>query len=422
MKLSKLKLENFRGIKSLELPFDDQLTLITGSNGAGKTSILKAITLLLSWVIARTKNTKSPGKNITEQDINNSTNDAVISASTTASLHWSLAKTRPARKVQRVSDIAQIKPFVNALRDALSDSQCAIPLFCYYPVNRAVGDIALKVEKNQKFDQLDAWQDALTGNANFKRFFSWFRQREDLENENRAYLDSPNKPQGWEFPDRQLTAVRQALTQFLPEFTDFKVRRNPLRMTAFKNGEELNVEQLSDGEKCMISLTGDLARRLAIANPIGDNPLAGEGVILIDEFDLHLHPQWQRRMIRQLPQVFTQCQFIVTTHSPQALGEVQAEQLRVLHRDDDNQVCLTQPKQSYGLTSNQVLNEIMLIDGQDMQLTRTPEVEQALNTLFDLIEDEKIEQAQATIDGLEEQLNGEIPELLRAKMRLELQS
>jgi predicted ATP-binding protein involved in virulence len=143
---------------------------------------------------------------------------------------------------------------------------------------------------------------------------------------------------------------------------------------------------------------------------------------LIDEFDLHLHPQWQRRMIRQLPQVFTQCQFIVTTHSPQALGEVQAEQLRVLHRDDNNQVCLSQPEQSYGLTSNQVLNEIMLIDGQDTQLTRTPEVEQALSSLFDLIEDEEIEQAQAAIDSLEAQLNGEIPELLRAKMRLELLS
>lgn len=422
MKLSKIMLENFRGIKSLELPFDNQLTVISGANGAGKTTILDAVVLMLSWVIARTRNAKSPGKNITEQDINNGANDSVISVMTTDSENWSLAKTRPARKVRQVSDISQLKPYANALREALGDSQCAIPLFCYYPVTRAVGNISLKIEKNHKFDQLDAWQDALGGSANFKHFFSWFRQREDLENENRSYLDSPNKPQGWEFPDRQLSAVRQALKQFLPEFADFKVRRNPLRMTAFKNGEELSVEQLSDGEKCMLSLIGDIARRLAIANPIGNNPLAGQGIIMIDEFDLHLHPQWQRRIIRQLPNVFTRCQFIVTTHSPQALGEVQPQQLLILSRDENAQVCVKQPDQSYGLSSNQILNEIMLIDGQDTQLIRTPVVEQALKLIFDLIENEESEEAQAAIDALEIQLNGEIPELVRAKMRLELMS
>lgn len=78
---------------------------------------------------------------------------------------------------------------------------------------------------------------------------------------------------------------------------------------------------MSDGEKCTIALFGDLARRMALANPNKDNPLDGEGIVLIDEIELHLHPLWQRRILNVLKKVFPNIQFIVSTHSPQVLGE-----------------------------------------------------------------------------------------------------
>lgn len=124
------------------------------------------------------------------------------------------------------------------------------------------------------------------------------------------------KPDGFVFPDPHLEAVREALRQFLPEFDNLTVRRNPLRMEVEKNGERLTVNQLSDGEKCLIALIGDLARRLAIANPVLRNPLDGEGVVLIDEIDLHLHPKWQRLVVPKLRTVFPNCQFVISTHSP----------------------------------------------------------------------------------------------------------
>ena len=218
------------------------------------------------------------------------------------------------------TDMTELKEFILQLRDNIteSDELCSIPLFAYYPVNRAVLDIPLRIRIAHQFELLEAWDNSLTSAANFSAFFDWFPQKKYLENENRTYLESQNKPESWEFPYKQLNAVRHALSEFLPEFSDFKVRRKPLRMTVFKKGEELNVEQLSEGEKCMIALVGDLARRLAIANPTSSSPLAGDGIILIDEFDLHLHPLWQRWMLRLLPQIFTNCQFIVTTHSPQS--------------------------------------------------------------------------------------------------------
>ncbi len=424
MKLASIDIKNYRGVYSLYMPLDNNLTVLTGSNGSGKTTILDAVAVLLSWITARTRSLKSSGRSISEKQIQNGMKAARISvfADTPKSIHWQLVKSRAGRKVDMATDMSELKEFILELRDSISESdeQCSIPLFAYYPVNRAVLDIPLRIRTSHKFELLEAWDESLTSAANFRTFFEWFRQREDLENENRSYLDSPNKPEGWEFPDRQLNTVRQALGEFLPEFSDFRVRRKPLHMTVFKMGEELSVEQLSEGEKCMIALVGDLARRLAIANPTASDPLAGDGIVLIDEFDLHLHPMWQRRMVRLLPQVFTNCQFIVTTHSPQAIGEVRAEQLRILYRDEEQKICFKQPAQSYGLTSNEILDEIMLEEGEEEQLARTPEVERALHLIFKLIDEEKFEPAQAKIDVLEESLGGEIPELLGAKVRMQM--
>lgn len=71
-------------------------------------------------------------------------------------------------------------------------------------------------------------------------------------------------------------------------------------MTVEKQGQELIIAQLSDGEKCLLAMVGDLARRLAIAKPGLSDSLQGNGVVLIDEIELHLHPQWQRQMVPAL--------------------------------------------------------------------------------------------------------------------------
>jgi hypothetical protein len=89
-----------------------------------------------------------------------------------------------------------------------------------------------------------------------------------------------------------------------------------------KGNISLAVEQLSDGEKCTLALIGDLARRLSLANPSQKNPLQGDGVVLIDEIELHMHPAWQREILSKLEKTFPNIQFIITTHSPQVLGEV----------------------------------------------------------------------------------------------------
>lgn len=211
-----------------------------------------------------------------------------------------------------------------------------------------------------------------------------------------------------------MQAVRSALESFMPQFKNMRIQRSPLAMIVEKDGERMRVEQLSDGEKCMMAMVGDLARRLAIANPTKSNPLSGEGIVLIDELDLHLHPQWQRLVIHQLTSVFPNCQFIITTHSPQIMGEVQASALRILKRDIDGKTQIEIPEQSFGLTSAEILEELLQTPRRNTDTTK------ALDAIFVQIDDEDFESARAAIATLKDKLTGSIPELIRAESLLNM--
>ena len=86
--------------------------------------------------------------------------------------------------------------------------------------------------------------------------------------------------------------------------------------------EILDIMQLSDGYKTLLSLVIDLASRMALANPELANPLLAPATVLIDEIDLHLHPDWQSRVIADLLNAFPHTQFILTTHSPYIIESV----------------------------------------------------------------------------------------------------
>ncbi len=196
----------------------------------------------------------------------------------------------------------------------------SVPTIVSYTVNRSVLDIPLRIKKRHEFSALSAYDDAFDRAADFRRFFEWFREWEDVENERIAdTLATGGVPY---LANNELAAVRRALNRFLPEFSDWKIRRNPLRMEVKKDGKTLSVDQLSDGEKCMIALVGDLARRLVVANPMREDPLLGNGIVLVDEIELHLHPEWQKSILPRLLQTFPYVQFVVTTHSPLVLSQL----------------------------------------------------------------------------------------------------
>lgn len=209
---------------------------------------------------------------------------------------------------------------------------------------------------------------------------------------------------------KELQIVTKAIEQFVPEYTSLRVKRVPRpHMLINKGKEEFNLNQLSDGEKNLITLVGDIARRLAIANPYSKEPLKGIGLILIDEIDLHLHPSWQRRMIPRLLETFPNCQFIVSTHSPLVLSHVKPESLFLL-KNERNELNYSMTTESYGKNTDRILEDLFEVDA------RPTNVKERLKKLFILIEKGEIDKAEHEIDTLSNILVGGDPELVRANV------
>jgi predicted ATP-binding protein involved in virulence len=412
MKIKRLTINGFRGILDMDLEFAEQVNVFVGVNGAGKSSILDAIAILLSWFPARIRHSSGSGRKISDLEVNNSVRQAVISINIELEgqdITWTLVKTKKGRISRRnKSDLSAMAEIVKTYQIDIQQSEetCALPLLVYYPINRSVLDIPLRIRSRHEFGILETYDESLTSGSNFRAFFEWFRNREDLENENRKYRNALFKPEGWQFPDHQLEIVRKAFNQLLPEFTDVTVRRNPLRMTVNKNNQELRIDQLSDGEKCLMAMVGDLARRLAIANPNAENALNGRGIVLIDEIDLHLHPAWQRMIISKLPGTFPHCQFVVSTHSPQIISHVAAENLFLLSQTPDG-IKSSNANESYGKNTDRILEDLMMVDA------RPYEIKRKFEKLFEMIEGGELDRATSMINGMKKRI-GDDPELTKA--------
>lgn len=412
MMLKEIRLVNFRGIADMTLPFTTTTTAILGVNGVGKSAVLDALAIALSNMTERIAGQAAKARDISPDDIKNDAAYARIQVTAELGVDtpttWAIARNRKAGKhpAERSSDLDQLNAHTSLFNGRMLYAEANhqpthLPLAVYYDVHRAVLDVPLRVREKLKNTPREAYHDALGhGGTDFRGFFAWFRDREDAENE--RIRDEPA------YVDRDLQAVRAAVEAFT-QFTDLRIRRKPsLRMTVKKNAAELNVLQLSDGEKCLLALVGDLARRLSLLNTDKDNPLHGEGVVLIDEIDLHLHPRWQRSVVASLERTFPNCQFIITTHSPQVVGELPPEAVLLL-RDGK---FLGHAERSLGLSSGEVLEELM--EGEASNV----EVASQLDTVRSLLDEDAIAGAQDALSRLRQAV-GDIPQVLELQASID---
>jgi predicted ATP-binding protein involved in virulence len=443
MKIQRLILNNIGLFKNLEISLApteknfSNITVFVGGNGAGKTSVLKAIAICLSWFIARLRSEKGNGNPILEDFILNSAAAAAIEldlsvfppkSETDDHFKWILAKARKGRKSQYNSNLNDCTRLASYYRNILTqDDQSNLPLIAFYPVERVVLKIPLEIRNRHKFVQLDGYDNSLSQGVDFHRFFEWFREREDTENESGISEEvlSQLRPLAetnqdvWQMlnvlnasaKDRQLTAVRTAISKFMPQMDKLRVRRKPrLHMAIDKNGETLNVDQLSQGEKSLMTLVGDIARRLAMLNPSLMNPLTGNGIILIDEVDLHLHPSWQRSLCESLIETFPNCQFILTTHSPLVISDCKNVLVYTLANAE-----LQKLPSQYGQDANTVLLDVM-----DTSI-RNEHIDTRLKDLLDAIQNSQLPQAQQMLTELDNELPSNNLELVKAKLLLRKQ-
>lgn len=434
MKIERLTLTNFRGVANRSLMFHSGFNLIVGVNGVGKTSVLDALRVMLAHALQMFA--KAPRFNVEFQADDLMRGADEMTAEMTFSCHGEGPYTYLIKKGEeqhinnptgglrdQTSETPDIRRLWHADRpdEMLAAGPKAFkgrenqPLGVHFSVSRArATDERSKIGRSTNPGYFGAF--ITDRGLRVQDLVDWLRNKEQIARE---------APEG--NSARQKAAVLHAITTMVPELTDWRLEDGDLwvtkqvtrlRIDASSATQDLHVvsepmsllvEELSDGERSLVVLGFDIARRLAQLNPNDPMPTTnGQGVVLIDEVDLHLHPQWQRRIIASLTTAFPRVQFIATTHSPQIIGETPVGHAILLREDGTSEVL----DESLGRDSGWILRHVMGTPERNARL------QAGLEDIDRLMENGELAQARARVTALRAEF-GDDKELIGANAAID---
>ncbi|MFO7750300.1 MAG: AAA family ATPase, partial [Desulfobacteraceae bacterium] len=158
-------------------------------------------------------------------------------------------------------------------------------------------------------------------------FADWLRLETMIEYEQHLQAIEKGESAAGLTPGKLLQAIQKAVNAVMAPSGWINIRYSASAQEVVAEHPEhgiLPVSILSDGIRNMIGLLADIAYRAVRLNPhLGENAvIRTPGMVLIDEMDMHLHPEWQQLVLQDLTRAFPGIQFIVTTHSPQVISTV----------------------------------------------------------------------------------------------------
>jgi predicted ATP-binding protein involved in virulence len=192
----------------------------------------------------------------------------------------------------------------------------------------------------------------------------------------------------------------------LPDVTEVRFSSEEYEST-FSNFVEfktdfgwIRLRELGYGYQTMIAWVLDLVRRMTERYPNSLNPLAEPAIVLVDEIDLHLHPDWQRRIVAHLSLHFPNTQFIVTAHSPLIVQSAEEVNLVILKKEE-NQVTIEQPniRSFKGWTIEEIMTDLMQLEGQTMSNTYLNLMQQ-FDDALDMDDYDKAKDAYNQLNGI----------------------
>lgn len=327
MRIDELKIQNFRGFEDQTFPFHPQFNVIVGANGSGKTALLEALNVAMGSFFMGIKNVST--RHIRSEDIRLASTEfseeeqypVIIEAKGVVDDHlisWKRKKDSiKGRTTQKGG--AAIKNVAESMDERVRKAEpVVLPLLAYYSTGRLWLERkgSGKTRTAKVASRFRGYFNCLEASSNFKDFLAWFRGKE---------LSQLQRQQ--DSPDKAYSAVRKVIVDNLPGAIAVYNELDPDKPSGLKaeleDGRVLPFRFLSDGTRNLLALMADIAYRAVILNPaLGETaPAETPGIVLIDELDLHLHPEWQKLVVSSLRNTFPKVQFITTTHSPFIIQE-----------------------------------------------------------------------------------------------------
>lgn len=394
MNLKQVNIENYRCFKSYEVKFAEETTVIIGKNGTGKTSLINSIKASLSFIFSKYKiqNEKVEllGNTPDLHLVNLSKTDALfdnenrlykypisiqcIASDNGTKMEWAIVKNTANGKLLDTKYREAFLSFTEKYNQDLKNSP--LPLFAYfsdsYPHKKInIGSYAKSVLKNGSISRAFAYYqwDAEANCAEIwqNRYISQYSKINDFKNsesetinerkeinfiDDRVKLFTAILDPKFMYINQELSVSKITLERPLKEASSISIKLN------FDDKREILFEHLPQGYNRLISIVFEIAYRSYILN--GDKE--PEGIVLIDEIELHLHPSLQQEVIQRFRKTFPNIQFIVSTHSPLVVSNLKVENgiNKIIKLENDGQNYSNEPVANiYGIDYTTGLMDIM---------------------------------------------------------------
>ena len=405
--LKQIELNNFRCFTRITVPLHHELTGLIARNGAGKTSVMDAIAIALGTLVGSFlagtgvgANQRDVRRRITNPDLQEMEPQYPLRIKAFGmvngeSLEWSRSVNSP----KSGTTIKEAKPLTQVgerLQAAVTANKAIVlPVFAYYGTGRLWKQKKVtekKVFSSEFHSRTSGYRDCLDPASSYKLFVDWFRYaaqaNADILNRQREQKVATTELIDSAYADL-MAAVSGAVDECLHSSGWHGIRYSFAHQSVVMEHKDhgiLEVGQLSDGVRNMIALVADIAYRMVRLNShFGARAVKlTPGLVMIDEVDMHLHPEWQQQVLASLRRAFPAIQLIVTTHSPQVLSTVRKEHIRMLGSNMDGESVATEPlTHTYGRSSADVLQATMgvtpepSIEGSDLLRSYLSLVEQA---------------------------------------------
>ena len=396
MKINTLKLNNFRCFDQAKFDLDDRITLVVGDNAKGKTAILEGLSVAMGgFLLGIPKSYTSHGamkqafvRNLQPRDIQRYIIQSKEIATTELKENCKVEVTGSVGKFEELSwhrllekagsrtnnegckGISAEASRLYASQDSQQDKTEDLPVLIYYGTGRLwAGEKTRTTNQIKMPNTAFGYYYALKPDNQNKSLMPWLERVDRIAYQKRQEVTG-------------LTVVLDAITTMIPDATNCYYSPEYGELVVEFEDKAFQYSDLSDGQRNIISLAGDLAMRCAQLNQhLGkDAARKTPGIVLVDEIDANIHPGWQKILLPRLLEYFENIQFVVTSHSPFILQSL--DQGKIINLDHEEE-----PEQKAELWDRgveDIVTEVMGVEtARSEQYQRMLEVAQKYYKLLD---------------------------------------
>ena len=323
MYFERTEIQNFKGVEKMKLEFSSGVNLLIGNNGVGKTTVLEALALSMQNYFNRMngitkKSIKKNDVHFTSNLVGDASQHRVYSNPTVIKSKINLDSMEYSSEISREDETNATrtkyvgKELAATGRELLNSQTKILPVICYFSTSRVVDTqkaSTSSVGKNKLNDRRCGYMDCLNATLDRKALTDWAFKMAMAE-----YKKG--------MPIAEYEAFKKAVGTFMQKMNDLdeiplvEYTRDFEDITYTENGKTMLVNYLSAGYQSLLWMLMEISFRIALLNPEMSDYSQAEGIVLIDEIDMHLHPRWQWKILDALHSSFPKAQFIAATHSP----------------------------------------------------------------------------------------------------------